>query len=239
MKVKQIVLLLSLMTFTVSFAQDDVALSCPDDNHPHAIDLGLPTGTKWACCNVGATKPYERGGCYACYGYSYFGYHGQDPKEILVYDFDWDVGKDIPVYYTSGKMVNSTVTEIGQVEMIDWNVYDCIYQSGGNDLLQVKGIGNLGNYGGLLRPLMDFPWDGSTLRYKRVLNFTRNGRLIYQWNRDDFLEEKLDIKMAKREASKKDGAIYTCDGRRISQGADTHRLPKGVYIQNGRKYIVK
>ena len=30
---------------------------CPDNNHPHAIDLGLPSGTKWACCNVGATKP--------------------------------------------------------------------------------------------------------------------------------------------------------------------------------------
>lgn len=25
---------------------------CPDDNHPHAIDLGLPSSTKWACCNV-------------------------------------------------------------------------------------------------------------------------------------------------------------------------------------------
>ena len=28
--------------------------SCPDDKHPHLIDLGLPSGTKWACCNVGA-----------------------------------------------------------------------------------------------------------------------------------------------------------------------------------------
>ena len=27
-------------------------LTCPDDNHPHLIDLGLPSGTKWACCNV-------------------------------------------------------------------------------------------------------------------------------------------------------------------------------------------
>lgn len=34
---------------------------CPDDNHPHAIDLGLPSGTKWACCNVGASKPEEYG----------------------------------------------------------------------------------------------------------------------------------------------------------------------------------
>lgn len=38
---------------------------CPDNNHPHAIDLGLPSGTKWACCNVGATKPEEYGGYYA------------------------------------------------------------------------------------------------------------------------------------------------------------------------------
>lgn len=32
---------------------------------PVAIDLGLPSGTKWASCNVGATKPEEYGGYYA------------------------------------------------------------------------------------------------------------------------------------------------------------------------------
>ena len=30
-----------------------------------AIDLGLPSKTKWASCNVGATKPEEYGGYYA------------------------------------------------------------------------------------------------------------------------------------------------------------------------------
>lgn len=40
-------------------------LSCPDGNHPHIIDLGLPSGTKWACCNVGADKPEAYGGYYA------------------------------------------------------------------------------------------------------------------------------------------------------------------------------
>lgn len=34
---------------------------CPDHNHPHMIDLGLPSGTKWACCNVGASSPEESG----------------------------------------------------------------------------------------------------------------------------------------------------------------------------------
>ena len=38
---------------------------CPDDNHPHMIDLGLPSGTKWACCNVGASKPEDYGGYFA------------------------------------------------------------------------------------------------------------------------------------------------------------------------------
>ena len=40
-------------------------LPCPDGNHPHMIDLGLPSGTKWACCNVGANKPEAFGGYYA------------------------------------------------------------------------------------------------------------------------------------------------------------------------------
>ena len=30
-----------------------------------AIDLGLPSGTKWASCNIGATRPEEYGGYYA------------------------------------------------------------------------------------------------------------------------------------------------------------------------------
>ena len=37
--------------------------NCPDENHVHAIDLGL--SVKWACCNVGASKPEEYGGYYA------------------------------------------------------------------------------------------------------------------------------------------------------------------------------
>lgn len=38
---------------------------CPDDNHPHMIDLALPSGTLWACCNVDAKNPEDAGGYYA------------------------------------------------------------------------------------------------------------------------------------------------------------------------------
>ena len=37
--------------------------ACNDENHVHAVDLGL--SVKWACCNVGATSPEEYGGYYA------------------------------------------------------------------------------------------------------------------------------------------------------------------------------
>ena len=51
---------------TVTKAESDTGLlTCPDDNHPHAIDLGLPSGTKWCCCNVGASTPEGYGGYYA------------------------------------------------------------------------------------------------------------------------------------------------------------------------------
>ena len=38
--------------------------TCPNESHPHWIDLGLPSGTLWQCCNKGATKPEDYGGYY-------------------------------------------------------------------------------------------------------------------------------------------------------------------------------
>lgn len=37
----------------------------PDTSPAEAVDLGLPSGIKWASCNVGATVPEEYGGYYA------------------------------------------------------------------------------------------------------------------------------------------------------------------------------
>lgn len=46
-------------------AEEKGETSCPDDRHPHMINLGLPSGTKWACCNVGASTPEGYGNYYA------------------------------------------------------------------------------------------------------------------------------------------------------------------------------
>lgn len=46
----------------VTFGSSEISPSCPV---AEAIDLGLPSGTKWASWNVGASKPEEYGGYYA------------------------------------------------------------------------------------------------------------------------------------------------------------------------------
>ena len=56
-------------------------LTCPDDHHPHLIDLGLPSGTKWACCNVGATAPEQYG--------DYFAWGEVTPKD----EYNWNTYK--------------------------------------------------------------------------------------------------------------------------------------------------
>ena len=68
--------------------------SCPDSHHPHLIDLGLPSGTKWACCNVGAGKPEDYGG--------YFAWGETSEKSSYTSDnyldgkgTSYDIGKDI------------------------------------------------------------------------------------------------------------------------------------------------
>ena len=52
---------------------------CPDNKHPHAIDMG--EAGVWACCNVGASKPEDYG--------SYFAWGETEPKS----DYSWGTYK--------------------------------------------------------------------------------------------------------------------------------------------------
>ena len=79
--------------------------SCPDENHPHLIDLGLPSKTLWACSNVGAVKPQDIGDYYAwgetegkeiyeLKNYKYFDSAARDNGKHYAECFQ-DIGKDI------------------------------------------------------------------------------------------------------------------------------------------------
>ena len=84
------IVLFSLISTQVMCAQDDgagrkashgIESLCPDNNHPHMIDLGLPSGIKWACCNIGAKSPTEYG--------NYYAWGETQPKNV----YDWSTYK--------------------------------------------------------------------------------------------------------------------------------------------------
>jgi len=84
-------------------------LSCPDNHHPHIIDLGLPSGQKWACCNVGAKCPEEYGGLYSW---------GETDIKESYYQTDYKHYKmDGPYYRTIIKYSTKEVT-VGQRKSI-------------------------------------------------------------------------------------------------------------------------
>ena len=80
------------------------------ENGYEYVDLGLPSGIKWATCNVGATSPEEYG--------DYFAWGETEPKEI----YDWSTYKycngtenTMTKYCTSsryGTVDNKTVLEL-------------------------------------------------------------------------------------------------------------------------------
>lgn len=97
----------------VDYSVHHALTTCPDDNHPHMIDLGLPSGTKWACCNVGASSPEEYGGYYA-WG---------EIEEKAVYN-------DVNYQYSSGVDENGD----GIYSYYDGHVEDHEYQSIGDNI---------------------------------------------------------------------------------------------------------
>lgn len=97
-----------------------VHLACPDGNHPHMIDLGLPSGTKWSCCNVDATAPKEVGGFYAW---------GETEAKSDYRGFSWNTykygnGNTFTKYCTDkkyGTVDNKTVLEpVDDVACVKW-----------------------------------------------------------------------------------------------------------------------
>ena len=75
-----------------------------------AVDLGLPSGTKWASCNIGATAPEEYGNHYAWgetapkedYSWASYKYADGDSTKLTKYcnNAMWEYGE----YYTDTEM---------------------------------------------------------------------------------------------------------------------------------------
>lgn len=82
---------------------------CPDENHFHAIDLGLPSGTLWSCCNVGASSPEEYGGYYAW---------GETSEKTYYSKFNYDFYDNATEEYMNiGSNISGTKYDVARVNM--------------------------------------------------------------------------------------------------------------------------
>ena len=83
------------------------------DYNGHAyVDLGLPSGLKWATCNVGATKPEEYG--------NYYAWGEVEPKEV----YDWSTYKFMDSNINDWNGVNKYTVADSQNEYGDVVWYD-------------------------------------------------------------------------------------------------------------------
>ena len=109
------------------------SFSTAQDNVPagvEAVDLGLPSGIKWASCNVGATKPEEYGGYYAWgeteekdnYSWDTYKYYNKESAECVFIGNDIS-GTEYDVAHVKwgGSWRMPTLTEIDEL------IYKCTW----------------------------------------------------------------------------------------------------------------
>ena len=102
---------ISDVTYVVDHILGRGHASTPSEEAGEAIDLDLPSGNKWASCNVGATKPEEYGGYYA-----------------------WGETEEKSVYNNVSYKYADGVDSDGN----GWYDGDCTYQSLGADISGTK-----------------------------------------------------------------------------------------------------
>ena len=267
MKGKVIILLLSLMTFAASMAQDDIVLSCPDDNHPHAIDLGLPSDTKWACCNVGADNPEGYGGYYA-WGeteekatYNWYTYI----HCVGSYDTCHDLGSDIAgTQYDVAHVKWGGSWMMPSYEQNKELIDNCTYEwTTVNGVRGQKFISRI-NGGSIFLPAVGFRWydtldgDGRLGRYWSSTLYPAAGGAycLYfvsydaSWNYCDsrgggltvrpILSTTTSINYSESFVDSSNQAIYNLYGIKVADNSnEIGNLPPGFYIFNGKKVVVK
>ena len=251
----------ALVVFTAN------AQSCPDNNHPHIIDLGLHSGTKWACCNVGTDKPEGYGGYYS-WGETeeknnndWSTYEHCDGNETSCHNLGSDISGtqyDVAHVKWGGSWVmpsNNQQTELLYYCKRQWTTMNGIAgltltglngntiflpaagMHWSNDFLQVGEGGNywsstMGQYSGI-----SCAWD---------MNFLDGGQSWAEGIRDigksvrPVIVETNYINLPESFSVKSSQAIYNLYGVKVADTmADISTLFPGIYISNGKKFVVK
>ena len=243
---------------------------CPDDHHPHAIDLGLPSGTKWSCCNLDSDIPKEAGGYYA-WGeiyekdlYTYLNYR----YCTITYLDEWTYERecnDFPSYISGSEYDVAHVKwgdcwQMPSLKQIQ-ELYDkCAYRwisfngftgalftgpngaqiflpaAGRHDSATLYDYNKSGNY-----------WSGETCpKDARSFSITASSKYssgmgCYQGlTIRPVYAPSPSIIRTETATGQYSQAVYNVFGVKIADNLENAgSLPPGIYIVNGKKYIVK
>ncbi|MBQ9637212.1 MAG: hypothetical protein IJV36_04855 [Prevotella sp.] len=150
-------------------------------------------------------------------------------ESCLLYDFTMGYDEEISVEFTSLGLPFRTAKKIGDSYFTDdageWHAH--IYQN----MNLVEGIGP---DSGLLWPMAD---DNTTGGFREVVLCTVNGDVIWDRTLATGLSRGSVVGIHTPFQSQVETGIYDLQGRKVSN-ADL-QLPRGVYIQNGRKFVIK
>lgn len=120
--------------------------SCSDSHHPHMIDLGLPSGTLWACCNVDAKAPQESGGYF-----SWGECSEKDSYTTFAYIERTEVTDETDVAYIKSGGTRCMPTEDQISELLENCTWEWITYEGVNGALVTGPNGNI-----MFLPAADF-----------------------------------------------------------------------------------
>jgi hypothetical protein len=231
------------------------------------VDLALPSGLLWASANLGAQRPEEPGNYYA-WGETtpnksvYDATTYTDPNVSIISGTEYDAayttsgGKcRIPTYDEFIELINYCTWEYTQVNSI--NGYKVIGANGNSIFLPFVG-GKEDSYNVGYSPYgysgQGFYVSGTAFQYDSNYNWylymdtdPRYGMYGYNKTRGQTIRPVQNL------SSHIDGIIngntatstniYSLDGRLVRRNANLKEtiknLPSGIYIANGKKFIVK
>ena len=140
---------------------------CPDDNHPHMIDLGLPSGTKWACCNVDDDHSKQSPTNYG----SYYAWGETKEHKNLIYNWDTYILRDgsSNTYHDLGSDIAGTEFDVAHVKwggswvMPSWEQQDELCNNCTSTWTTVNGVNGVQftgpNGGSIFLPAAGYRWN--------------------------------------------------------------------------------
>jgi hypothetical protein len=158
----------------------------------------------------------------------------QVDDEYLIYDFTLKKGE----FFGAGDVFVENIDVVKTMDGVDRKLY---VLSSGHKILE--GIGCLYSEGELINYLAYPPVEETSIGWKYTFlgNYLKNDEIIYGISSEDVdqLITNIDLQQIRQVDS---NAIYDLSGRRVANSSEiqgSSKLPKGVYIQSGKKFVVK